>query len=41
MATADRVIKGRQAGYAWDELSMVVAEFAVGRSVLPAANGVA
>lgn len=35
MATADRVIKGRQAGNAWDELSLVVAEFAAGRGVLP------
>jgi DNA polymerase-3 subunit delta len=39
MATTDRVIKGRQPGNAWDELSLVVAEFAVGRSVLPVAAG--
>ena len=41
MATADRVIKGRQAGHAWDELSLVVAEFATGRGMLPAATGAA
>jgi DNA polymerase-3 subunit delta len=38
MAAADRVIKGRQAGQAWDELSLVVAEFAAGRGVLPASG---
>jgi DNA polymerase-3 subunit delta len=41
MAAADRVIKGRQAGHAWDELSLVVAEFAAGRGMLPAATGAA
>lgn len=41
MAAADRVIKGRQAGHAWDELSLVVAEFAAGRGLLPAATGAA
>lgn len=39
MAAADRVIKGRQAGSAWDELSLLVAEFAAARGVLPTANG--
>ena len=41
MATADRIIKGRQAGHAWDELSLVVAEFAAGRAMLPATMGAA
>ena len=41
MAAADRVIKGRQAGHAWDELSLLVAEFAAGRGMLPAATGAA
>lgn len=41
MATADRIIKGRQAGHAWDELSLVVAEFAAGRAMLPATTGAA
>jgi len=41
MAAADRVIKGRQAGHAWDELSLVVAEFAAGRGMLPTATGAA
>jgi DNA polymerase-3 subunit delta len=41
MATADRVIKGRQRGHAWDELSLVVAEFAAGRDMLPTASGAA
>jgi DNA polymerase-3 subunit delta len=36
MATVDRVVKGRQWGSAWDELGVLVAEFAGGRSVLPA-----
>jgi len=35
MATVDRVVKGRQWGSAWDELGVLVAEFAGGRSVLP------
>ena len=41
MAAADRVIKGRQAGRAWDELSLVVAEFAAGRGMLPVTTGAA
>jgi DNA polymerase-3 subunit delta len=41
MASADRIIKGRQAGHAWDELSLLVAEFASARSVLPATTGAA
>jgi len=41
MAAADRVIKGRQPGHAWDELSLLVAEFATGRGMLPAATGAA
>jgi DNA polymerase III subunit delta len=41
MASADRIIKGRQPGHAWDELSLVVAEFALGRGVLPATTGAA
>jgi DNA polymerase-3 subunit delta len=41
MASADRIIKGRQSGHAWDELSLVVAEFAAGRGLLPAATGAA
>lgn len=41
MASADRVIKGRQAGHPWDELSLVVAEFAAGRGMLPATTGTA
>ena len=36
MAVIDRVVKGRQWGNAWDELGVLVAEFAGGRSVLPA-----
>jgi DNA polymerase-3 subunit delta len=37
MAATDRIVKGRQWGSAWDELALVVAEFAGGRSVLPPA----
>jgi DNA polymerase-3 subunit delta len=35
MAAVDRVVKGRQWGSAWDELGILVAEFAGGRGVLP------
>ena len=38
MAVVDRVVKGRQWGNGWDELGVLVAEFAAGRSVLPMAN---
>jgi DNA polymerase-3 subunit delta len=34
MAMADRIVKGRQWGNPWDALSLLVAEFATGRSVL-------
>ncbi len=34
MAEADRIIKGRRAGNAWDALALIVAEFATGRVVL-------
>ena len=34
MAEADRIIKGRRAGNAWDALALIVAEFASGRVVL-------
>jgi DNA polymerase III subunit delta len=33
-AAADRIIKGRQRGNAWDALALLVAEFAAGRAVL-------
>ena len=38
MAVVDRVVKGRQWGSAWDELGVLVAEFAGGRGVLPMAG---
>ncbi|MEO6081214.1 MAG: DNA polymerase III subunit delta [Steroidobacteraceae bacterium] len=34
MAAADRIVKGRQHGNAWDALALLVAELAAGRSVL-------
>lgn len=34
MATADRIVKGRQFGNAWDALALLVAEFATGRVIL-------
>ncbi len=34
MAVTDRIVKGRQFGNAWDQLGLLVAEFASGRSVL-------
>jgi DNA polymerase-3 subunit delta len=34
LAAADRIIKGRQPGNAWDALGLVVTEFASGRAVL-------
>jgi DNA polymerase-3 subunit delta len=34
MAVADRIVKGRQWGNAWDALALLVAEFADGRAVL-------
>jgi DNA polymerase-3 subunit delta len=34
MAVADRIVKGRQWGNAWDALALLVAEFASGRPVL-------
>jgi DNA polymerase-3 subunit delta len=37
MAAVDRIVKGRQWGSAWDELAVVVAEFAGGRIMLPLA----
>ncbi|HXC59543.1 MAG TPA: DNA polymerase III subunit delta [Steroidobacteraceae bacterium] len=37
MAAVDRIVKGRQWGSAWDELAVVVAEFAAGRIMLPLA----
>jgi DNA polymerase III subunit delta len=36
-AAADRIIKGRQRGNAWDALALLAAEFASGRVVLPEA----
>ena len=33
-AAADRIVKGRQRGNAWDALALLVAEFATGRAVL-------
>jgi DNA polymerase-3 subunit delta len=33
-AAADRIVKGRQRGNAWDALALLVAEFAAGRAVL-------
>jgi hypothetical protein len=36
-AAADRIIKGRQRGNAWDALALLAAEFAAGRAVLPEA----
>jgi DNA polymerase-3 subunit delta len=41
LAAADRMVKGRQAGDAWDELALAAAEFASGRAVLPANAGAA
>jgi len=38
LATADRIVKGRQWGNAWDELAQIVVEFATGRPVLPATS---
>jgi DNA polymerase-3 subunit delta len=34
MAVTDRIVKGRQWGNAWDQLALLVAEFASGRPVL-------
>jgi DNA polymerase-3 subunit delta len=36
LAAADRIVKGRQWGNAWDELAQIVVEFASGRAVIPA-----
>lgn len=36
MAEADRIIKGRQQGNAWDAIALIVAEFAGGRVLLQA-----
>jgi DNA polymerase III subunit delta len=35
MARIDRIVKGRMSGNAWDELALLVMEFASGRPVLP------
>jgi DNA polymerase III subunit delta len=37
MAAADRIIKGRQSGNAWDALGLLAAEFAGGRTLLATA----
>ncbi len=39
MAEADRIVKGRQRGNAWDALALLVAEFAGGRAVLAGRRG--
>jgi len=41
MAEADRIVKGRQHGNAWDALALLVAEFAGGRALLRDAGAAA
>jgi hypothetical protein len=41
MAEADRIVKGRQPGNAWDALALVAAEFASGRVQLNASRAAA
>jgi hypothetical protein len=41
MAEADRIVKGRQQGNAWDAIALLVAEFASGRMQLSGSRAAA